>query len=108
LIEALTYRLGDHTTVDDASRYRDDEEVGRHWKEEPIARTRAYLTAAHRWTVREEETLIESCAAEVERAAAAYLATEPQPAATVFDYLYATLPPAIAAQKARAVPPEES
>jgi pyruvate dehydrogenase E1 component alpha subunit len=46
LIEALTYRLGDHTTVDDASRYRDDEEVGRHWKEEPIARTRAFLPGA--------------------------------------------------------------
>jgi pyruvate dehydrogenase E1 component alpha subunit len=108
LIEALTYRLGDHTTVDDASRYRDDEEVGRHWKEEPIARTRAYLTAAHQWTVREEEALLESCAAEVERAAAVYLATEPQPAGTVFDYLYATLPPAIGAQKTRALEPEKS
>jgi pyruvate dehydrogenase E1 component alpha subunit len=101
LIEALTYRLGDHTTVDDASRYRDDEDVGHHWKEEPIARTRAYLTTAHRWTMQEEEALIESCAAEVERAAQAYLAIEPQSAATVFDYLYATLPPALAGQRER-------
>ena len=35
LIEALSYRLSDHTTVDDASRYRSDEEVSARWKEEP-------------------------------------------------------------------------
>ena len=29
LIEALTYRLSDHTTADDASRYRDQSEIGR-------------------------------------------------------------------------------
>ena len=40
LIEAVTYRLGDHTTADDASRYHPPEEVQEHWKEEPIARLR--------------------------------------------------------------------
>ena len=39
-IEAVTYRLGDHTTSDDASRYRSAEEVQARWKEEPIARLR--------------------------------------------------------------------
>ncbi len=99
LVETLTYRLGDHTTVDDASRYRDDEEVGRHWKEEPIARLRAYLTKAHGWSKEEEEALIEACAAEVERAAGAYLATPPQPAASIFEHLFAELPPSLAAQR---------
>jgi pyruvate dehydrogenase E1 component alpha subunit len=37
LIEAVTYRLGDHTTADDASRYRSTEEVQQRWKEEPAA-----------------------------------------------------------------------
>src|SRR5262249_27965600 len=32
LIEALTYRLGDHTTADDAARYRPPEDVQQHWK----------------------------------------------------------------------------
>ena len=98
-VEALTYRLADHTTVDDASRYRDDEEVGRHWKEEPIARLRAHLAAAHGWRKQEEEALLESCAAEVERAAEAYLAIPPQSPATIFDHLFATLPPTLAAQR---------
>jgi pyruvate dehydrogenase E1 component alpha subunit len=100
LIEALTYRLADHTTVDDASRYRDDEEVGRHWKAEPIARLRAYLTAAHGWRKEEEEALLEACAAEVEQAAQAYLALSPQAPATIFEHLFATLPSALAAQRA--------
>src|SRR5438093_12647931 len=37
-IEAVTYRLGDHTTSDDASRYRSVDEVQARWKEEPLAR----------------------------------------------------------------------
>src|SRR6266853_1594518 len=45
LIEAITYRLGDHTTADDAGRYRPPEEVQGHWKEEPIVRLRAYLVS---------------------------------------------------------------
>ena len=45
LIEAVTYRLGDHTTADDAARYRPPEEVQARWKEEPIARLRAYLVS---------------------------------------------------------------
>src|SRR5262249_10073670 len=34
LVEAVTYRLGDHTTADDAARYRSAEEVQARWKEE--------------------------------------------------------------------------
>src|SRR5262249_43943989 len=40
---AVTSRLGDHTTADDAARYRPPEEVQARWKEEPIARLRSYL-----------------------------------------------------------------
>ncbi len=100
LIEALTYRLGDHTTVDDASRYRDDEEVGRHWKEEPIARTRTFLTEAHGWTRKEEEALIAQCGAEVDEAAEEYLAAAPENPGAVFDWLYEELPTAYARQRA--------
>jgi len=100
LIEALTYRLGDHTTVDDASRYRDDEEVGRYWKEEPVARLRSHLAEIHGWGKAEEEALIESCAAEVEAAAEAYLAEPPEPPGAVFDYLYEELPADVARQRA--------
>jgi pyruvate dehydrogenase E1 component alpha subunit len=93
--------LAHPTTADDASRYRDDAEVARHWKDEPIARLRAHLTAVHGWSRDEEQALITACADEVERASDAYLATPPQPPGAVFDRRYAELPPALAAQRAR-------
>jgi len=107
-IEALTYRLADHTTADDASRYRDDEQVGQHWKEEPIARTRAYLTAAHAWTPEEEQALVESCAAEVEKAAQAYLEAKPQPVETIFDFLHETLPSGLSVQRTQMMAEQDS
>lgn len=100
LIEAICYRLSDHTTADDASRYRDDKSVGARWKEEPVARLRQYLADAHGWGREDEEALIESCRAEVEAAAEAYLATPPEPPEAMFDHLYATLPDALTAERA--------
>src|SRR2546430_10216249 len=57
LIEAVTYRLSDHTTADDAARYRPPEEVQARWKEEPIARLRAYLVSQKAWGKAQEEGL---------------------------------------------------
>ncbi len=103
LIEAVTYRLTDHTTADDASRYRDDAEVSEHWKEEPIARLKTYLVGQNAWTKEDEEGLISDCAARIEAAVVEYLATPPQPPEAMFDHLYATLPPAYAAQRTAAM-----
>src|ERR1700756_4447127 len=57
LIEALTYRLGDHPPADDAARYRPPEDVQQHWKEEPIARLRTYLAGRKHWDKAREEAL---------------------------------------------------
>src|SRR5690606_41083469 len=43
LIEAFTYRMGAHTTSDDPSRYRSDEERAEWEAKDPIARLRTYL-----------------------------------------------------------------
>jgi pyruvate dehydrogenase E1 component alpha subunit len=99
LIECLSYRLGDHTTADDASRYRDEAEVRAHWKEEPLLRLRNYLIAGHGWSKDDEEALLRASAAEMEAAADAYLATGPQPAQAMFDYLFAVLPDDLAVQR---------
>jgi 2-oxoisovalerate dehydrogenase E1 component subunit alpha len=102
LIEAITYRLGDHTTVDDARRYRDDSEVSRHWELEPIARLRRYLTEKGAWSKADEERLLIDCAAEINAAADRYLAMQPQPAVAMFDHLYAQLPAELSAQRQEA------
>jgi len=98
LIECLSYRLGDHTTADDASRYREEEEVSPHWKEEPLSRLRKHLTDAHGWSKDDEEALLRSCQDEVDASAEHYLAIGPEPARTMFETLYAEMPFGLAPQ----------
>jgi pyruvate dehydrogenase E1 component alpha subunit len=99
LIEAVTYRLGDHTTADDAARYRPPEEVQARWKDEPIARLRAYLVGRNAWDKAKEEQLVAECQTRIAAAVERYLATGPRAPETMFDHLYATLPPVYAAQR---------
>jgi pyruvate dehydrogenase E1 component alpha subunit len=100
LIEAVTYRLSDHTTADDAARYRPPEEVQARWKEEPIARLRAYLVSQKAWGKSQEEELAADCQKRIEAAIERYLATAPRAPATMFDHLYAELPRTYASQRA--------
>ncbi len=100
LIEAVTYRLSDHTTADDASRYCPPEEVAEAWKREPILRLRNYLSQCRAWSKEQEEELLKHCSEQVQAAAQAYLDTPPPPVDQMFDHLYATLPVAYAAQRA--------
>jgi pyruvate dehydrogenase E1 component alpha subunit len=99
LIEALTYRLADHTTADDASRYRSDAEVSEHWKDEPVARLRRHLVSLGCWSKEDEEALIVSCQDQVNRAAEAAETLPPSPATDMFDYQFARLPQDLAAQR---------
>lgn len=99
IVEALTYRLGDHTTADDASRYRPEDEVSAAWKLDPLARLRRYLADRGWWSKTDEEKLIAECKAHVEAAVAEYLAIPaPQPK-SMFDHLFATLPAGLAWQR---------
>jgi pyruvate dehydrogenase E1 component alpha subunit len=99
LIEAVTYRLGDHTTADDAARYRPPEDVQARWKYEPIARLRAYLVGRNAWDKAQEEQLVAECQTRIEAAVERYLATAPRAPETMFDHLYATLPRVYVAQQ---------
>jgi 2-oxoisovalerate dehydrogenase E1 component alpha subunit len=100
LIEAVTYRLSDHTTADDASRYRSPDELAEAWKAEPVLRLRSYLMANGAWDKAREDALLKECNERVQAAAQAYLDTPPPSAEQMFDHLYARLPAAIAKQRA--------
>lgn len=55
LIEAMTYRMGAHSTSDDPTRYRKEEEVEK-WKRFcPIKRLSLYLEKNNQWSKEEEE-----------------------------------------------------
>ncbi len=108
LVEAVTYRLADHTTADDASRYRDEAEVSAHWAREPLSRIRTLLVDRGWWGRDDEEGLLGETRAQVADAVQRYLAIDPLPAVSMFDHLHATLPRALEAQRdevARRFPP---
>lgn len=98
LVEALSYRLGDHTTADDATRYRDPETVAEQWASEPIARLRKYLLQLGAWDKTQEEALARSCREQVESAVESYLAVAPPDVSAMFEHLYAALPHALEEQ----------
>ncbi len=108
LVEALTYRLSDHTTADDARRYRDDAEVSERWKAEPIARMRNFLVERGLWTKADEEGLLQECAAEIDAAVETYLAAPPAPPTDIIDHVFAALPEPMARQRAALVAGEPS
>jgi 2-oxoisovalerate dehydrogenase E1 component alpha subunit len=99
LIEAVTYRMGDHTTADDASRYRRAEDVSAAWKLDPNVRLRTYLAEMGWWSKDNEESLIAECRDILDQAIARYLAVPPPKPETMFDYLFETLPSSLAWQR---------
>ena len=103
LIEALSYRLCDHTTADDATRYQPSEEVEAARSKEPIARFKHFLTEQKKWTAEEEEQLVIECSQKVEDAVEEYMSTTPQPVSSIFDYHYAELPEYLVEQRAIAM-----
>jgi 2-oxoisovalerate dehydrogenase E1 component alpha subunit len=92
VIEALTYRLSDHTTADDASRYRGAAEVKQAWELEPLLRFRHYLRASGYWDDDKDAALLARCAAQVEAAVAEYAAGSKPSTDAMFDHLFATAP----------------
>jgi 2-oxoisovalerate dehydrogenase E1 component subunit alpha len=99
LIEALTYRLSDHTTADDASRYRDQSEVKEAWEKEPLLRLRAYLTRLKAWDDAREEALKAECAREIEAAVDQYLSGPKPSTDAMFDHLFANPPKGLLEQR---------
>ncbi len=98
LIEAISYRLGDHTTADDASRYRDQEELAKAWKEEPLARLENYLQNSGILTHEKIEAFKEQANTQVEQSVESYLATPAQDKSAMFEYMYETMPSALKEQ----------
>jgi pyruvate dehydrogenase E1 component alpha subunit len=99
LLECLSYRLGDHTTADDATRYRSAEEVKRAWEEEPIKRLQGFLAGQGLWDEGREQALVADCQARVQRAVDNFEAAGNQPPEAALDYVYARWPAALMDQR---------
>jgi pyruvate dehydrogenase E1 component alpha subunit len=103
VIEAVTYRLGDHTTADDARRYRENDEVEEARAKEPLKRLRAYLESKKAWDQKKEDAWLAECDEWMDNEVNAYLETKTQPITAMFDYTFAELPEDLARQRAEAV-----
>ncbi len=91
-IEALTFRMGPHSSSDDPTRYRPKEQVDEWSRRDPIARFRDYLLTEGVLTEDEIKPIEEECAGEV---AAAFKRGEsvPKPSLeSMFDDVYGTMP----------------
>lgn len=100
LIEAQTYRMGPHTTADDPSRYRSEEEVKEHEPYDPVQRVRKYLERkglihedAEKLRVSRYEQIVKDEAREAE----AGISLNPD---DMFDFHYSQMPAYLAFQKA--------
>jgi len=92
-IEALTYRVGAHTTSDDPSRYR-DESITKKWATEydPIIRLRRYLSDRRYATDQDDKNMDENFLAYVKDCIAKAMKTELPSHASLFTDVYATIP----------------
>ena len=99
LVEALTYRISDHTTADDASRYRNKEEVEEAKRREPLIRIRKYLTDIGAWDQKKEDKLLAECAEQVDTEVKLYKDAGKPPLESMFDHMFANLPESLIAQR---------
>ena len=97
LIEALTYRIGPHSTSDDPTVYRSEDEVAAWRKKDPIRRFAAYLQGRGLLAdpLAEEASAKES----VHRAVEAGESAPPVPLSSMFEDVYAVVPWHLAEQR---------
>ena len=98
-IEAVTYRLGDHTTADDARRYRDEAEVQLWMQRDPLVRLRNYLTERKLWNSTKEEALQTKAKEQVNAAAKRAEEIAATPTSEIFDAMYAEIPHEVRRQR---------
>jgi pyruvate dehydrogenase E1 component alpha subunit len=97
-IEAVTFRMGPHSSSDDPSRYR-DEKLYEAWKKrDPIDRFRQYLEGKSLWDEKKEKTLQEELKALIADAIAEAEPMPPPSLESVFEDVYAEMTPQLKRQ----------
>lgn len=98
LIEAMTFRMGAHSTSDDPSVYRNDDEVKSWEKKCPILRLRNYLTNHQLWSEQQEQALFAKITQEIDQAIAIAKQTPSPPLSSMIEHVYFEVPPPLKEQ----------
>lgn len=100
LIEAVTYRMGPHSTADDPTLYREAEEVEAWRARDPIARFRAYLRRRRILDEEKDEGFEEELGGEIAQAIRFAEAAGRPSWESLLEDVYAEEPPHLAEQRA--------
>lgn len=92
LIEAMTYRMGAHSTSDDPSRYRKEEEVEKWRGKCPIKRLKLYLEKKGKWDSGKEERWKEEINREIDRGIDKAKSTAKPQVTTLIENVYFEVP----------------
>jgi pyruvate dehydrogenase E1 component alpha subunit len=87
-IEALTYRLGAHSSADDPTHYRDGREHDLWQKRDPLLRFGRWLDATKVMTAEDQEASSKRLSDEIRAAIAAEEAAGPPASSTLFDDVF--------------------
>jgi len=99
LIETLTYRLGDHTTADDARRYREASELETWSAKDPLTRVRLYLEGKGLWDEQKQSDLEQRAKKTVNEVARRAEGIEKPSSNDMFDSTFAELPAELRRQR---------
>ena len=101
LVEAHTYRMDAHTNADDATRYREDDEVDQWRAADPVDRLEAYLRSRGALTDEEAAALREEAEELAARVRAGMNADSELDPMELFDHVYAEPTPQLLEQRAQ-------
>lgn len=101
LIEAITYRMGAHTTADDPTKYRPEEELEKWAKRDPITRFRKFLMDGDMLTKTKDKEIRQEIDEEIGAAVEKYEALPPRTPHPHFDYVFAQMTPQLKRQRAQ-------
>jgi 2-oxoisovalerate dehydrogenase E1 component alpha subunit len=99
LIEAVTYRIGAHSTADDATRYRDREDVDAWQAFDPVERFRGLLESEGLLDQEFVDGVQADAKAEAARVRAGIQGAPPRPLEGFFDHVFAEMPEFLARQR---------
>lgn len=93
LVEALTYRIGDHSTSDDATKYRDENEPQQWAQFDPLLRMEKFLQKKSLWTQEYKDKLLAQYGEQIEKEVEKFeKMPEPSPG-DMFTTLYSDMTP---------------
>ena len=100
LIEAMTYRVGHHSTSDDSTAYRSVDEV-KYWheKDHPMTRLRKYMERLGWWDEGREASDRDECKKQVLQALTAAEKRKKPPLKDIFEDVYDELPQLLSQQQ---------